>query len=121
MSTALQHRQQGERLEQLDSPSLPQTPSKPKRPLVISVGTGLGLMLGLCLAGIKEARSRALHTVKDVREYSQIAVLGDIPLFERAETVRSRRKQAWFAWAGGSLAAIVVMASSVGYYYAMRI
>ena len=51
MSTALQNRQQGERLEQLDPPSLPQTPAQPKRPLIISVGTGLGLLAGLCLAG----------------------------------------------------------------------
>ena len=35
MSTALQNRQQGERLEQLDPPSLPQTPAQPKRPFMI--------------------------------------------------------------------------------------
>ena len=42
MSTALQNRQQGERLEQLDPPSLPQTPARPKRLLMVAVGTSLG-------------------------------------------------------------------------------
>ena len=120
MSTALQNRQQGERLEQLDPPSLPQTPVKPKRPLIIFVGTGLGLVLGLCLTGVKETRNRALHTMKDVREYSQIAVLGNIPLFERAETERRRRMRTWAAWSGGCLAGVVVMACTVTYYYIRR-
>jgi succinoglycan biosynthesis transport protein ExoP len=121
MSTALQNRQQGERLEQLDPPSLPQTPAQPKRPLMISVGTSLGLLLGLCLAGLKETRNRALHNVKDIRAYSQISLLGNIGLFERAETVKRRRRTAWLTWSGGCLAGIVVMFSSVAYYYATKL
>ena len=66
MSTALQNRQQGERLEQLDPPSLPQTPARPKRLLMVSVGASVGLLLGLCVAGWREMRSRALRNVKDV-------------------------------------------------------
>jgi hypothetical protein len=64
MSTALQNRQQGERLEQLDPPSLPQTPAQPKRPLMVAVGSSVGLLLGLCLAGLREMRT-GLHNVKD--------------------------------------------------------
>src|ERR1700693_2257602 len=67
MSTALVNHQQGERLEQLDPPSLPQTPSEPKRPLIIAIGTGLGLVLGLCLAGAREVKDTALKNLKDVR------------------------------------------------------
>jgi uncharacterized protein involved in exopolysaccharide biosynthesis len=121
MSTALQNRQQGERLEQLDPPSLPQTPAQPKRPLMIAIGTSLGLLLGLCLAGVKETRNRALHNVKDIRAYSQISVLGAIGLFERAETVRRRRRAAWLSWSGGCLAGIVIMFSSVAHYYATKL
>jgi uncharacterized protein involved in exopolysaccharide biosynthesis len=121
MSTALQNRQQGERLEQLDPPSLPQTPAQPKRPLMISVGTTLGLLLGLCLAGAKEMRDRALHSVKDIRAYSPIAVLGNIGLFEPAETLRRRRRAAWLTWSAGCLAGIVIMFSSVAHYYATKL
>jgi protein tyrosine kinase modulator len=121
MSTALQNRQQGERLEQLDPPSLPQTPSQPKRPVIISVGTSFGLLLGLCLAGARETRNRALHSVKDIRAYSSIAVLGNIPLFERAETVQRRRRRLWLAWSGGCLASVIVMLSSMTYYYTTKL
>jgi hypothetical protein len=121
MSTALQNRQQGERLEQLDPPSLPQTPAQPKRPLMISVGTTLGLLLGLCLAGAKEMRDRALHSVKDIRAYSPIAVLGNIGLFEPVETLRRRRRAAWLTWSGGCLAGVVIMFGSVAHYYATKL
>jgi succinoglycan biosynthesis transport protein ExoP len=121
MSTALQNRQQGERLEQLDAPSLPQTPLQPKRPLMIGIGTSFGLLLGLCLGAAKETRNRVLHSARDIRAYSQIAVLGNIPLFERVEVVRRRRRAAWLGWSGGCLAGIVVMFASVAHYYATKL
>jgi uncharacterized protein involved in exopolysaccharide biosynthesis len=121
MSTALQNRQQGERLEQLDPPSLPQTPAQPKRPLIISIGTSLGLLLGLSFAGAKETRNRVLHNVKDIQAYSHISVLGHVRLFERAETVQLRRRAAWLIWSGSCLAGIIIMFSSVAHYYATRL
>jgi hypothetical protein len=121
MSTALQNRQQGERLEQLDPPSLPQTPAQPKRPLMISIGSGFGFLLGLCLAGVKETRNRALHNAKDIRGYSPISVLGNIGLFESAETVRRRRRAAWFTWSAGCVVGIAIMFGSVAHYYATKL
>ncbi len=121
MSTALQNRQQGERLEQLDPPSLPQTPTQPKRPLMIAIGTCFGLLAGLCLAAVKETRNRALHSARDIRAYSQIAVLGNIPLFERADVVRRRQQAAWLGWSGGCLAGVLIMAGSVAHYYATKL
>jgi uncharacterized protein involved in exopolysaccharide biosynthesis len=121
MSTALQNRQQGERLEQLDPPSLPQTPSQPHRPVIVAIGTGLGLVAGLFLAAWKEARGSAIRTVKDIRAHASIPVLGDIPLFERADVVRQRRRRGWLAWSMASLSGLAVMASSVIYYYGTRL
>ncbi len=121
MSTALQNRQQGERLEQLDPPSLPQTPARPKRALMVAVGAGLGLLLGLCLAGLRELRSRALRSVKDVSAYSQLPVLGSIPLFEGPNVVRRRKRAAWLAWSATSLAGVAIMCASVAHYYFSRL
>ncbi len=120
MSTALENRQQGERLEQLDPPSLPQTPARPKRLFMISIGTSLGLLAGLCLAGARETRNRVVHSAKDIRAYASVAVLGDIPLYERVETIRRRRRRSFLAWSGGCLAGLVVMLSTVTYYYATK-
>ncbi|HXA66411.1 MAG TPA: Wzz/FepE/Etk N-terminal domain-containing protein [Bryobacteraceae bacterium] len=121
MSTALVNHQQGERLEQLDPPSLPQTPSEPKRPLIIAVGTGIGFILGLCLAGAREAKDGALKNLKDVRAYTQLPVLGSIPLLENDLVVRRRRRLAWLAWSTACLVGVVIMSSSVVYYYATKL
>jgi uncharacterized protein involved in exopolysaccharide biosynthesis len=121
MSTALQNRQQGERLEQVDPPSLPQTPARPKRLLMVSVGASLGLLLGLCLAGLREMRTGALRCVKDVGAYSQLPVLGSIPLFEGRNVVRRRRRVVWVAWSASSMAGMAVMSASVAHYYLSRL
>jgi polysaccharide chain length determinant protein (PEP-CTERM system associated) len=121
MSTALVNHQQGERLEQLDPPSLPQTPSEPKRPLIVAIGTGLGLILGLCLAGAREVKDTALKNLKDVRAYTQLPVLGSIPLLENDLVVRRRKRLAWLAWSTACLVGVVIMSSSVLYYYATKL
>jgi polysaccharide chain length determinant protein (PEP-CTERM system associated) len=121
MSTALVNHQQGERLEQLDPPSLPQTPSEPKRLLIIAIGTGIGLLLGLCLAGAREMKDTALKNLKDVRAYTQLPVLGSIPLLENDLVARRRRRLAWLAWSTACLVGVVIMSSSVVYYYATKL
>jgi polysaccharide chain length determinant protein (PEP-CTERM system associated) len=121
MSTALVNHQQSERLEQLDPPSLPQTPAEPKRPLIIAIGTGIGLILGLCLAGAREVKDTALKNLKDVRAYTQLPVLGSIPLLENDLVVRRRRRLAWLAWSTACLVGVVIMSSSVVYYYATKL
>ena len=121
MSTALVNHQQGERLEQLDPPSLPQTPSEPKRPLIIAIGTGIGFILGLCLAGAREVKDGALKNLKDVRAYTQLPVLGSIPLLENDLVVRRRKRLAWLAWSTACLVGVVIMSSSVVYYYATKL
>jgi polysaccharide biosynthesis transport protein len=121
LSTALQNRQQGERLEQLDPASLPQTPARPKRLLMVSVGTSAGFLLGLCLAGWREIRNGALGSVKDVSAYSQLPILGSIPLLEGLGVVRRRKRAAWLAWSASSLAGVAVMSASVAHYYIGRL
>lgn len=117
MSTALQNRQQGERLEQLDPPSLPETPARPKRALIVSVGTAIGLLAGLCLAGLREIRDTSLRNVKDVTARWELPVLASVPLFEDRDAVRHRRNLAWIAWSASSLAGLAIMVASVAHYY----
>ena len=121
MSTKVNNRQQGERLEQLDPPSIPQTPNLPNRPLIIAVGSGLGLVLGMFLAGAREVKDTSLKNLKDVRAYTQLPVLGSIPLLENDLVVRRRRRLSWLAWSTACLVGAVIMSSSVVYYYATRV
>src|ERR1035437_4623309 len=48
----LEEHKAGENLEVLDPPSDPQSPSEPNRLQIAAMGTGLGLMLGIVLAGL---------------------------------------------------------------------
>ena len=117
----LEKRQQGESLEVLDPASLPQTPTEPKRPMLIAIGTGVGLILGLCFAGAREAKDASLKNLKDVRAYTQLTILGSVPLLENDLVVRRRKRLAWLAWSTACLVGIIIMTGSVFFYYTTRV
>jgi uncharacterized protein involved in exopolysaccharide biosynthesis len=120
VAVEMEGRKQGETLEQLDPASLPVDPTEPNRPLVIAIGAGLGLVLGVVLAGAREIKDTSLKNLKDVRAYTQMPVLGSIPLLENDFVVRRRRRIAWLGWTAASLLSAVVMAGSIVYYYQTR-
>lgn len=120
MSSELERRQQGERLELVDQASLPATPTQPRRLMIIGVGATAGLLVGLFLAGAREAKDNSLKNLKDVRAYTQLPVLGSVPVLEDDIVVRRRRRLAWLAWSTASLVGGAIMAGSVLYYYTTR-
>ena len=113
----MEGRKQGETLELLDPASLPTTPTEPKRPMVILLGGALGLILGISIAGVREMKDTSLKNLKDVRAYTQMSILGSVPLLENDFVVRRRRRLTWLGWTTACLAAAVVMSGSVVYYY----
>ncbi len=117
----VEHRNQAEKLSILDPPNLPQTPTEPKRPIIVAIGTGIGLVLGFVLAAAREVKNTSLKNLKDVRAYTQLQVLGSIPLLENDLVVRRRRRLGWLAWSTACLVGIAIMASSVVYYYQTKV
>ncbi len=117
VANEMQERAQGERLEVIDQASLPTRPSQPNRPVVIGAGVGFGLIIGLVMAGAREMKDTSLKNLKDVRAYTQMAILGSIPLLENDFVVKRRKRIAWLGWTTACLASVVVMAGSVAYYY----
>jgi len=120
-ATALENRQYGERLELLESASLPETPAKPNRLLIIGAGFGVGLTLGLFAAGAREMKDTSLKNLKDARAYTNLAVLGTIPLLENDLVVRRKRRLTWLAWSTVCIMGILAMTSSIYYYYSTRL
>ena len=116
----MEGRKQGENLDLLDPPSLPQKPVEPNRPMVISIGAGIGLLLGVVLAGAREMKDGSLKNLKDVRAYTQLPILGSVPLLENDFVVRRRKRLAWLGWTTTCLAAAVTMSGAVIYYYVTR-
>ena len=121
LSQEMETRKQGELLELLDPASLPQTQTEPKRPMVISIGAAIGLLLGIAIAGAREMKDTSLKNLKDVRAYTQMAILGSVPLLENDFVVRRRKRLAWLGWTTACLAAAVIMAGSVVYYYTTKV
>jgi polysaccharide chain length determinant protein (PEP-CTERM system associated) len=117
MAEELERRQQGETLEVLDAASFPVTPSDPDRPRIIGFGAAVGLVIGLALAGAREAKDTSLKNLKDVRAYTNLTILGTIPLLENDLVVRRRRRLALLGWVTACLLGIVLMAGAAVYYY----
>ncbi|HVO99431.1 MAG TPA: Wzz/FepE/Etk N-terminal domain-containing protein [Bryobacteraceae bacterium] len=117
----MEGRKQGETLELLDPASLPLNQAEPKRPQIISIGAVLGLLLGVVIAGILEMKDTSLKNLKDVRAYTQMAILGSIPLLENDFVVRRRKRLAWLGWTTATLAAVVIMSGSIVYYYVTKV
>ncbi len=113
----LEKRQQGDTLEMLDPASLPQKPAEPNRGLIIATGAGIGLMLGIVLAIARELKDTSLKNLKDVRAYTQLQILGSIPLLENDLVVRRRRRLSMVAWCTAVFLGCIIMGGSVFYYY----
>lgn len=121
IATDLENRKQGETLEVLDVPSLPETPTAPNRPVIITAGATLGLILGFGLVAFREAKDGSLKTLKDVRTYTQYVVLGSFPLLENDLIIRRRRRIAWLGWSTGIMLSLLLIGFSVYYYYSVRL
>jgi polysaccharide biosynthesis transport protein len=120
VSQEMEDRQEGEKLEILDAASLPETATYPNHPLVIGVGAAIGLMLGILICGAREMKDTSLKNLKDVRAYTQMTILGSIPLLENDFVVRRRRRLAWLGWTTACLASVVLMSGSVVYYFSTK-
>jgi uncharacterized protein involved in exopolysaccharide biosynthesis len=107
----------GENLEVLDPASAPEAPSEPNRLEIAGIGTAIGLVIGIVLAGAKEVKNTSLKNLKDVRAYTNLPVLSSIPLLENALLVRRKRRLFWLAWSSAVIVGSIAMSGSMYYYF----
>ena len=116
----LTNRKQSETLELLDPANIPQQPTEPNRYMIVGAGVAIGALVGMFIVAAREMKDTTLKSLKDVRAYTQLTVLGSVPLLENDLVVRRRRRLTWLAWSTACLAGILVMAGSVVFYFANR-
>jgi polysaccharide chain length determinant protein (PEP-CTERM system associated) len=116
-SLSIERQKQGETLELLDQASTPTSPTAPKRTLIIPLGLVGGLVLGFILVAIREVRDTSLKTLKDARLYTQLSILGSIPLLENDVVVQRRKQVMWVGWATATILGLAIMAGSVAHYF----
>jgi len=117
VSMELERRKQGETLELLDAPSTPVAPTAPKRATIIPIGFVVGLVVGAILVGLREVKDTSLKNLKDARLYTQLSILGSIPLLENDVVVQRRKQVLWVGWATATILGLAIMAGSVARYY----
>ena len=112
----LEEHKAGETLEVIEPANVPESAFEPNRPAITAVGTLIGLMLGLALAGAKEIKNTSLKNLKDVRAYTNLPVLSSIPLLENALLVRRKRRLAWLAWSSAVIVGSILMCGAAYYH-----
>jgi uncharacterized protein involved in exopolysaccharide biosynthesis len=121
LATDLEARQQGETLEMLDQATLPDAPAEPDRPMIIAIGLIAGLAIGGTLVSGKELKDKTIKTLKDVRAYTRLTILGSVPLLQNELVVGRRRRARWLAWSAACLVSLLVMGGAVYYYLATKV
>ncbi len=119
IATSLENRGQGERLQLLDPASLPETPVQPKRLAIVGSGAAVGLLVGIFIGAAREMKDTSIKNLKDARAYTNLAVLGTVPLLENDLVVRRKRRLVWAAWVAACMCGMALMAGSMYYYYAV--
>ena len=117
MSLDLERRRQGETLELLDEASMPTSPMAPKRSMIIPVGLIAGLLIGFLTVAVREVRDTSLKNLKDARLYTQLSILGSIPLLENDVVVQRRKQVMWVGWATATIVGLAMMIGSVAHYF----
>jgi polysaccharide biosynthesis transport protein len=116
MATSMEVLQQGERFRVMDPPSFPQKPDFPNRLKFCGIGLGVGLALGLLVAGSFEMFDGRLHTAKEIRKLLPADVIAEVPAIINVADARSARRKLWLGWAtSGLVFGIILVGSAFSY------
>lgn len=116
MATSMEQMQQGERFTILDPPSLPIQPDFPNRLKFFGIGLGVGLALGMIVAGGFEFLDDRLHTEKEIKALLPIAVISEIPEISSPLDEQIEGKKAKLQWAMAALVLVIIFAGGVFSY-----
>jgi succinoglycan biosynthesis transport protein ExoP len=114
MATSMEQMQQGERFTMIDPPSLPLKPDFPNRLKFCGIGLGVGLALGLVVAGSIEFLDDRMYIEKDIKALLPVAILAEIPEVLLPFDDRRSMKKSALGW---SMAALVTATILVGSAY----
>ncbi len=103
MATSMELLQQGERFRIIDPPSLPLKPDFPNRLKFCGIGLGVGLALGVVVAGAFEMMDDRIHDEKELQKLLPVGVIAEIPAIARREDERRTRRRLWLGWAVAAL------------------
>ena len=116
MATSMELLQQGERFRIIDAPSLPAKPEFPNRLKFCGIGLGIGLALGVLVAGAFEMMDDRVYDEKELQKLLPVAVISEIPSLEVEADVQRARRRLWVGWATAAfVSATILVGSALSY------
>lgn len=113
LATNLEKRQQGERFNIIDPPSLPVKPISPDH-VKISLGGLLGgIIFGLALALFMEARDHSLFTEHDLRATFAFPLMLGLPVMLSGAELQKRSRRKVLEWVVGVTLCLLVCVSEI--------
>jgi polysaccharide biosynthesis transport protein len=112
MATSMELLQQGERFRVLDPPSFPQKPDFPNRLKFCAFGLGVGIMLGIVVAGAFEMMDDRVHNERELKNLLPAEVIADIPAILSPVDEAKGRRNALVGWATAALVFVTILAGT---------
>jgi len=116
MATSMEQMQQGERFSMIDPPSLPLKPDFPNRLKFCGIGLGVGLALGLIVAGGFEVLDDHLYIEKEIKTLLPVAILCEIPEVQLPSDDRRSMKKKALGWSTAALVFATILVGSAYTY-----
>ena len=117
MATSMELLQQGERFRIVDAPSLPVKPDFPNRLKFCFIGLGVGLALGVFVAGSAEMMDDRLYTEKDIKKLLPVPVICEIPVISASPAENSGNDTSWKRWTAAAVLITAILAGSLFTYF----
>ena len=112
MATSMELLQQGERFRILDPPSLPTKADFPNRLRFCGMGIGVGLALGLIVAGGFEMADDRIYDDKALQSLLPIAVISEVPQIASGYDHKRELREMWLGWLTAGLVFATIVAGS---------
>jgi succinoglycan biosynthesis transport protein ExoP len=112
MATSMELLQQGERFRIIDPPSLPVRPDFPNRLKFCVIGLGIGLAMGVMVAGAFEVLDDRIYDEKELQKLLPVAVISEIPALAAAADEQNERRRLWLGWATAVIVSVTILLGS---------
>jgi succinoglycan biosynthesis transport protein ExoP len=116
MATSMELLQQGERFRIIDPPSLPLKPDFPNRLKFCGIGLGVGLALGVFVAGAFEMMDDSIHSEAEIKELLPVPVMCEIPTVANPADEQASNRRNWLGWATAAAVLATILVGSVVSY-----
>ena len=100
----------------LDPPSLPLKPDFPNRLKFCGIGLGVGLALGLVVAGGFEVLDRRLYSEKEIKTLLPVAIISEVPEIQLPSDERRSMRKTVLGWTMTALIIATILAGSAFSY-----